>query len=134
MLGSGPFSYSDPDGLKTPVQRRVEADLVSLLDQVVSADFPFLGACYGIGALTATGRRVDRRFASQSEPSRSTTPAGRRDPLLRKAARSLQAFTGHKEAVSSCRARVLLARSGLRCRRSGRRQRLRDTVSPGSTW
>jgi len=27
MLGGGPFNYSDPEELKTPVQRRVEADL-----------------------------------------------------------------------------------------------------------
>ena len=26
MLGGGPFNYSDPEELKTPVQRRVEGD------------------------------------------------------------------------------------------------------------
>jgi GMP synthase (glutamine-hydrolysing) len=102
LLGGGPFNYSDPDELKTPVQRRVEADLAGLLDQVVSADFPFLGACYGIGALGRhQGAVVDRRFA---EPVGAVeirlTPAGRRDPLLGGLPAAFQAFTGHKEAVS----------------------------------
>jgi GMP synthase (glutamine-hydrolysing) len=102
MLGGGPFNYSDPDELKTPVQRRVEADLAGLLDQVVSADFPFLGACYGIGALGRyQGAVVDRRFAEPVGVVDITlTPAGRQDPLLGELPAAFQAFTGHKEAVS----------------------------------
>ena len=102
LLGGGPFNYSDPEELKTPVQRRVEADLAGLLDQVVSADFPFLGACYGIGALGRyQGAVVDRRFAEPVGAVEITlTPAGRRDPLLGELPAAFQAFTGHKEAVS----------------------------------
>ena len=102
MLGGGPFNYSDPEELKTPVQRRVEADLAGLLDQVVSTDFPFLGACYGIGALGRyQGAVVDRRFAESVGAVEITlTPAGRRDPLLGELPAAFQAFTGHKEAVS----------------------------------
>ena len=102
MLGGGPFNYSDPEELKTPVQRRVEADLAGLLDQVVSADFPFLGACYGIGALGRyLGAVVDRRFAEPVGAVEITlTPAGRRDPLLGELPAAFQAFTGHKEAIS----------------------------------
>ena len=102
LLGGGPFNYSDPDELKTPVQRRVEADLAGLLDQVVSADFPFLGACYGIGALGRhQGAVVDRRYAEPVGAVEITlTPAGRRDPLLAELPAAFQAFTGHKEAVS----------------------------------
>ena len=102
MLGGGPFNYSDPEELKTPVQRRVEADLADLLDQVVSADFPVLGACYGIGALGRyQGAAVDRRFAEPVGAVEITlTPAGRRDPLLGELPAAFQAFTGHKEAVS----------------------------------
>ena len=102
LLGGGPFNYSDPDELKTPVQRRVEADLAGLLDQVVSTDFPFLGACYGIGALGRhQGAVVDRRFAEPVGAVEITlTSAGRRDPLLGELPAVFQAFTGHKEAVS----------------------------------
>ena len=102
LLGGGPFNFSDPEELKTPVQRRVEADLAGLLDQVVSADFPFLGACYGIGALGRyLGAAVDRRYAEAVGAVEITlTPAGRQDPLLSELPAAFQAFTGHKEAVS----------------------------------
>ncbi len=102
LLGGGPFSYTDPEDLKTPAQRRVEADLHGLLDQVVSADFPFLGACYGIGALGRhQGAVVDRRFAEPVGAVEVTlTAPGRRDPLLGELPATFEAFTGHKEAIS----------------------------------
>ena len=117
MLGGGPFNYSDPEELKTPVQRRVEADLSGLLDQVVSADFPFLGACYGIGAL---GRHedavVDRRFSEPVGAVEITlTPAGQRDPLLGELPAAFQAFTGHKEAVSHLPGHAVLLASSAAC-------------------
>jgi GMP synthase (glutamine-hydrolysing) len=117
MLGGGPFNYSDPEELKTPVQRRVEADLAGLLDQVVSADFPFLGACYGIGALGRyQGAAVDRRFAEPVGAVEITlTPAGRRDPLLGELPAAFQAFTGHKEAVSQLPGPAVLLASSAGC-------------------
>ena len=117
MLGGGPFNYSDPEELKTPVQRRVEADLAGLLDQVVSADFPFLGACYGIGALGRYhGAAVDRRFAEPVGAVEITmTPAGRRDPLFGELPAAFQAFTGHKEAVSHLPSAAVLLASSAGC-------------------
>jgi len=117
MLGGGPFNYTDPAELKTPVQRRVEADLSGLLDRVVSADFPFLGACYGIGALGChQGAEVDRRFAEPVGAVEITlTPPGRRDPLLGELPRTFQAFTGHKEAVSKLPGHAALLASSAGC-------------------
>jgi GMP synthase (glutamine-hydrolysing) len=102
MLGGGPFTTSDPDEAKSPVQRRVEAELRGLLDQVVAADFPFLGACYGIGTLgTHQGAVVDRRYPEPVGLTHITlTPAGRRDPLLGGLPAAFEAFTGHKESIS----------------------------------
>ena len=140
MLGGGPFNYSDPEELKTPVQRRVEADLAGLLDQVVSTDFPFLGACYGIGALGRhQGAVVDRRFAEPVGAVEITlTPAGRRDPLLGELPAAFQAFTGHKEAVSQpARATPSCwpVRLAARCRRSGSAATsTRPSSTPSSTW
>ena len=117
LVGGGPFNYSDPEELKTPVQRRVEADLTGLLDQVVSADFPFLGACYGIGALGRhQGAVIDRRFAEPVGAVEITlTPAGRRDPLLAGLPAAFQAFTGHKEAVSKLPGHAVLLASSAGC-------------------
>jgi GMP synthase (glutamine-hydrolysing) len=101
MVGGGPFNYTDPAETKSPVQRRVEADLNGLLDRVVAADFPFLGACYGVGALGShVGAVLDRQYAEPVGPVAITpTEAGRRDPLLHGLPASFSAFAGHKEAV-----------------------------------
>jgi len=117
LLGGGPFNYSDPEELKTPVQRRVEADLRGLLDQVVSADFPFLGACYGIGALGShQGAVVDRRFAEPVGAAEITlTPPGRQDPLLGTLPATFEAFTGHKEAISRLPGHAVLLASSAGC-------------------
>ncbi|RFU22083.1 glutamine amidotransferase [Geodermatophilus marinus] len=114
ILGGGPFTVSDPEGAKSPVQRRVEADLRRLLDEVVARDVPFLGACYGIGTLGRhQGGVVDRTFGEPvSCVPVSLTPEGRADPLLAGLPDVFDALVGHKEA---CRvlpsSAVLLATS-----------------------
>jgi len=117
LLGGGPFNYTDPEELKTPVQRRVEADLHGLLDQVVSADFPFLGACFGIGALGRhQGAVLDRRFSEPVGAVEITlTPQGRRDPLLSGLPPAFEAFTGHKEAISQLPDHAVLLASSAGC-------------------
>jgi GMP synthase (glutamine-hydrolysing) len=114
LLGGGPFNYSDPEQSKSPVQRRVETDLRGLLEEVISADFPFLGACYGIGTLGShQGAVVDRRYAEPIGAVPVTlTHQGRQDPLLRGLPATFDAFVGHKEAISGLpRHAVLLASS-----------------------
>ena len=114
LLGGGPFNSSDPAETKSAVQVRVEADLNALLDDVVARDFPFFGACYGVGTLGVhQGGVVDR---AHSEPVSavpvSLTAAGLTDPLLAGMPERFDAFVGHKEA---CRvlppSAVLLASS-----------------------
>jgi GMP synthase (glutamine-hydrolysing) len=116
-VGGGPFNYTDPEETKSPVQRRVEADLSRLLDAVVGADFPFLGACYGVGALgTHVGAVVDRRYHEDVGTVRVTlSAAGRSDPLLRDLPAEFDAFTGHKEAVSELPGRAVLLASSAAC-------------------
>lgn len=114
LLGGGPFNASDPEERKSAVQRRVESDLRGLLQQVVEADFPFLGACYGIGTLgTHQGAVVDRRYAEPvGQVPITLTSHGRRDPLLDGMPAVFDAFVGHKEAISELpRHAVLLASS-----------------------
>ena len=102
FLGGGPFNSSDPEESKSPVQRRVESDLRSLLDRVIEADFPFLGACYGIGTLGShQGAVVDRRYAEPIGSVQVTlTAQGRQDRLLGELPDTFDAFVGHKEAIS----------------------------------
>jgi GMP synthase (glutamine-hydrolysing) len=102
FLGGGPFNASDPPEAKTADQHRVERELRGLLDEVVARDFPFLGACYGIGTLGVhQGGVVDRTY---SEPVGSVavrlTDEGRLDPLLEGMPEVFEAYVGHKEACS----------------------------------
>jgi GMP synthase (glutamine-hydrolysing) len=116
-LGGGPFNFSDPDELKTPVQRRVEAELHGLLGRVVQADFPFLGACYGVGALgRQLGAPVDRQYGEPVGAVEITlTAPGRQDPLLSKLPAAFHAFTGHKEALSRLPGQAVLLASSAGC-------------------
>ena len=84
------------------MQRRVEAELAALLDDVVARDFPFLGACYGIGTLGLhQGGVVDQTYAEVVGAVPITlTAAGRDDPLLAGLSPQFNAFVGHKEACS----------------------------------
>ena len=114
LVGGSPFTSSDPDAEKSPVQRRVEAELAALLDRVVPADKPFFGACYGIGTLgVPQGGVVDRPYGEPVSCVPITlTPAGRADPVLAGVPGTFDALVGHKEA---CRvlppSAVLLASS-----------------------
>ena len=101
LLGGGPFNVSDPDDRKSPVQRRVEAELAGLAEQVVAADFPFFGACYGVGALGGIrGGVVDRTYGEAIGAVEVTlTDEGRADPLFTGLPGRFTVFLGHKEAV-----------------------------------
>jgi GMP synthase (glutamine-hydrolysing) len=102
VLGGGPFNASDPEEAKSEAQRRAEADLRGLAQQVVAADFPFLGACYGIGVLGGLGGGVvDRTYGEPigALPVR-LTDEGRTDPLFGVLPAEFAAYLGHKEAVS----------------------------------
>jgi GMP synthase (glutamine-hydrolysing) len=116
-VGGGPFNYTDPEEKKSAVQRRVEGDLRRLLDAVVAADFPFLGACYGVGALgTHQGGVMGKRYGEPVGTVRVTlTAEGRRDPLLAELPPSFDAFTGHKEAISELPGHAVLLASSAGC-------------------
>jgi GMP synthase (glutamine-hydrolysing) len=114
VLGGGPFNISDPAEMKSAAQRRAEAEMRALALDVVASDFPFFGACYGIGTLgTLEGGLVDRTY---SEPIGSVTVTltedGRKDPVFDGMPEVFDVYLGHKEAVTVLpRGGVLLAGS-----------------------
>ncbi|GAA3207334.1 glutamine amidotransferase [Microbacterium terregens] len=116
FVGGGPFNASDPPQDKSAVQRRVEAEFARLLKEVVARDFPFLGACYGVGTVGAhLGAAIDRTYSEAiSVVPVTLTEAGRADPLLEAMPATFSAFVGHKEAISTLPSpAVLLASSPL---------------------
>lgn len=102
IVGGSPFNSSDPEESKSAVQLRVESELSNLLDDVAARDFPFLGACYGVGTLGRhQGGTVDRRYGEPIGPVEvRLTAEGRTDPLLDGVPDTFAAYVGHKEAVS----------------------------------
>ena len=117
FVGGGPFNASDPAETKSPVQRRVEQEFDALLDQVVTRDFPFLGACYGVGTLGAhQGAVIDRRHGEPiSVVPITKSLAGASDPLLDGLPTTFEAFVGHKEAISQLPESATLLASSPEC-------------------
>ncbi|HYH77953.1 MAG TPA: glutamine amidotransferase [Arthrobacter sp.] len=117
IVGGSPFTSSDPPEGKSDTQRRVERELAGLLDRIVDQDFPFLGACYGVGTLgTHQGAVIDRTFG---EPLGAVeielTDAGLADPVLRGMPARFTAFTGHKEACTSLPSHAVLLATSSAC-------------------
>jgi GMP synthase (glutamine-hydrolysing) len=117
FVGGGPFNASDPPELKSPVQHRVEAEFNALLDEVVARDFPFLGACYGVGPLGLhQGGSIDRTHAEPIGVVPVTlTEAGASDPILAGLPPTFNAFVGHKEAIRSLPSTATLLASSPTC-------------------
>ena len=117
ILGGGPFNVSDPEDAKSTAQRRAEAELRQLAEQVVEADCPFLGACYGIGVLgSLRGGVVDRTYGEPIGALPITlTDDGATDPLFGVLPPTFHAFLGHKEAVRQLPAGATLLASSATC-------------------
>lgn len=117
IVGGSPFDSAKPDDEKSAVQRRVERELAPLLDEIVDRDFPFLGACYGVGTLGLhEGAVVDTTFAEPIAPvTIRLTPEGRADPLLADLPDAFEAYAGHKEAVRELPPHAVLLASSDTC-------------------
>jgi GMP synthase (glutamine-hydrolysing) len=117
FVGGGPFNSSDPPEAKSEIQQRVERELSSLLDEIVARDFPFFGACYGVGTLGVhRGGLIDRTYAEPVSAVRiRLTEAGRADPVLTGMAPEFDAFVGHKEACSVLPSDAVLLASSAAC-------------------
>jgi GMP synthase (glutamine-hydrolysing) len=114
LVGGGPYNSSDPEDAKTDTQKRVEREMAALLDEIVDRDFPFLGACYGVGTLGVyVGAVIDRTYGEGVGSTMiELTDEGLADPLLAGLPRRFTAYCGHKEAVRELPAEaVLLATS-----------------------
>lgn len=117
IVGGSPFTSSDPVEHKSAAQHRVERELSLLLDRIVPADFPFLGACYGVGTLGLhQGAVIDRTYGEGlGGTTIKLTAEGLRDPLLRGLPESFTAFTGHKEGCTVLPSHAVLLASSAAC-------------------
>jgi GMP synthase (glutamine-hydrolysing) len=100
ILGGGPYDISKPEHKKNDVQKRVESELARLLDELVEKDFPFFGACYGVGTLGSHQGGVISNKHSETVMAAylSLTDSGKEDPLCKGLPATFRAIVGHKEA------------------------------------
>ena len=110
LVGGSPFNASTPAEKKSATQKRVEAELSGLLDRVVEADFPFFGACYGVGTLAChQGAVVDTTYGEAvTAPDVTLTEAGLADPVC-------AGFVAHKEAVTTLPPHAVVLGTGEAC-------------------
>lgn len=102
IVGGGPGCVSDAPDVKSEIEARIEADVLSLMPEVAERDFPYLGCCYGIGILGAH-LKADVSKQAYGEPVGTSvcevTLEGKGDPLLDGVPTVFDAFVGHKEAL-----------------------------------
>lgn len=104
IVGGGPGCVSDPVETKSEQDARIEDEIMGLMPQIIAADHPFMGCCYGLGILAHhLGGDVSKaRYGEPVGPSDcALTPDAASDPLTRDLPQEWQAFVGHKEAVQA---------------------------------
>lgn len=101
IMGGGPANFATPEEEKSQSQKELESYLMPLLDRIIEADVPFLGACLGIGALVSN--RGGKMSFKRGEPVEAVdiclTDEGREDALCRSLSSNFRGFVGHKEGV-----------------------------------
>jgi len=101
IIGGGPSNVSDAPEKKTNAQKRFESELVELFDTILKYDIPYLGACYGIGAIAKyLGASVSKEKYSEDVGATllKKTGEGMQDQLTRDLPMEFKALGGHKEA------------------------------------
>ncbi len=117
IAGGSPFDVSTPQARKSRTQLQIEAFYNQLFDQIIPADFPFLGCCSGNGLLGQYGGApISRRYA---EPIGSVgitlTSEGIEDPLLAGLPKAFNVLVGHKEACDQVPPGAVLLASSPTC-------------------
>ena len=118
IVGGGPANVSDPEVKKDASQIQFESDLNDLLKIIIENDFPFLGACYGLGALV----KYMHCEVSQGKYSEDVgaiaihlTDEAENDPLTSELPKEFFVLGGHKESCISLPANAVLLASSKDC-------------------
>ncbi len=117
LLGGSPFNSAAPEAQKSPLQQRIEFDLAQLLVEIAVQDFPFFGACYGVGTLGRfAGGHIDETYSEAVGATTVTlTQAAATDPICAGIPATFEAFVGHKEALTTLPPRAVLLATGESC-------------------
>jgi GMP synthase (glutamine-hydrolysing) len=117
IVGGSPFDVSTQESKKPNIQKKIEADFNHLLEQVVSRDFPFFGACSGNGLL---GNYLGTPITTKHRETvgcvtLNITEAGKKDKLLEGFPEQIDVLLGHKEACDITPEGATLLMTGSNC-------------------
>jgi len=117
IVGGSPFDISTPDNEKSDIQFIIEKDFNNLLNEVITRDFPFLGACSGNGLLgNYLGTTISTRYGEAVNCVEvELTEAGKHDKLLTGLPKQIDVLLGHKEACDSTPDNTTLLITGENC-------------------
>jgi GMP synthase (glutamine-hydrolysing) len=117
ILGGGPSNVTDPESKKSPFQKRYEPALLELIREIIKRDYPFLGACLGIGFVSAAldGVMSHKYWETVMAATITLTPDGQTDPLTQGLPPQFDAFVGHKEACEVLPSSAVLLASSATC-------------------
>ncbi|NNC68696.1 MAG: glutamine amidotransferase [Gammaproteobacteria bacterium] len=117
IVGGSPYDISTTEDKKSSAQKKIESDFNRLLQQVVTLDFPFLGACSGNGLLgNYLGTRISTKYGEAvGIVTLDITEAGKQDKLLKGFPSQIDVLLGHKEAVDTTPEGATLLMTGHDC-------------------
>ena len=117
IVGGSPFDISTPEDEKSAIQKKIENDFKRLLKDIVSTDFPFLGACSGNGLLGSyLNTPISNKYAEPvGSASISLTDEGKSDEILAGFPDQITVLLGHKEACDTTPAGASLLMTGTAC-------------------
>jgi len=118
IVGGGPYNVSDKKEKKDDKQKEAEAFLSDLMKEVEEKDFPFLGACYGLGLLNnyCGGIVSKEKYSENLEATEITlTEEAKKDLLFEGVPESFKAVVGHKEACQNIPDDMVLLASSEKC-------------------
>ena len=100
VVGGGPTNISDSNDKKSPEELRFEKQLFKLIEEVLERDMPFLGTCYGLGALgKVLGAKVGKeKFHESAGTTHVSITKDHSVSITSGVAYNFTAFTGHKES------------------------------------
>ena len=104
ISGGGPYNVSDEENKKTGEQKKAEEISMKILNEIMEKDFPYFGACYGVGLLTkACGGVVSKEKYSEDVSATKIflSDDGFADSLSSNLPKEFYAVVGHKEACQS---------------------------------
>ncbi len=117
IVGGSPFDISTPRHEKSAIQIKIEHDFNTLLGEIVTQDFPFLGACSGNGLLGAyLHTPISSKYAEAvGSTVVNLTSEGKNDKLLSGFPDQICVLLGHKEACDSIPVGATLLITGADC-------------------